>query len=392
MKFRIISLLLSFFICINFVFAANEPFIILIDAGSSGSRLHLFQIRPSRDLLDDTHFPVIRELMNIEAKPGIANYAEHPELASASLLPLINQAKDFLSSRESDLDKIPLYLLATGGMRLLPDEVQESAYEVIKNDLSSSGFDVKNVETISGQMEGVYGWIALNYLEGNFRTHHYHLNHVEELSEAVLDIGGASSQITFAVQKSNENSNLVPLHLGSLNFTLFSHSFLGLGFDQARHGVPNVACYPTGYSLNGSDSGTFNYSACYDAMIQFLLPYNIANGLSESPSNEFYHGISAPYYVMDFFHAKTIDDLINSVHDLCEKNTWAEIKAKNPQILEKYLSASCFEAVYLAALLTDTSAYHFPSTQTFHTLQTVNGNNVSWPIGAALYFAVNEVN
>ncbi|KAL0172789.1 hypothetical protein M9458_033100, partial [Cirrhinus mrigala] len=48
------------------------------------------------------------------------------------------------------------------------EEASNSILKDIKNYLSSLPFNFQNASIISGQEEGLYGWITVNYLKGNF--------------------------------------------------------------------------------------------------------------------------------------------------------------------------------------------------------------------------------
>ncbi len=48
------------------------------------------------------------------------------------------------------------------------EETSNAILKNIKNYLSSLPFNFQNASIISGQEEGLYGWITVNYLKGNF--------------------------------------------------------------------------------------------------------------------------------------------------------------------------------------------------------------------------------
>ena len=52
-------------------------------------------------------------------------------------------------------------------------------------------------QVIDGRMEGVYGWIAVNYMLGRFD--HNFVEHQRQPTVGALDMGGASTQITYEV-------------------------------------------------------------------------------------------------------------------------------------------------------------------------------------------------
>ena len=51
---------------------------------------------------------------------------------------------------------------------------------------------------IDGRLEGVYGWIAVNYMLGKF-DHTFHSSIQRPTTVGALDMGGASTQITYEV-------------------------------------------------------------------------------------------------------------------------------------------------------------------------------------------------
>ena len=92
----------------------------------------------------------------------------------------------------SDYEQVPVFLGATAGMRMLDPSLATTLIANARTNIKTWGFTTKDewINILSGEQEGVYGWVALNYLLGNFN---------EGATETVgaLDMGGASAQYTF---------------------------------------------------------------------------------------------------------------------------------------------------------------------------------------------------
>ena len=68
----------------------------------------------------------------------------------------------------------PLYILATAGMRLLAKEEQEGILSYLRNGINAQYpflFPEGNLEIISGRQEGIYQWLAINYVLGKLDHH-----------------------------------------------------------------------------------------------------------------------------------------------------------------------------------------------------------------------------
>jgi len=163
---------------------------IVIDAGSSGCRVHVYTIsqQPGQQL------PAV-ELPDKKLKksPGLSSFAKNPTDAGASLAGLLVFAKQHVPADEHQAT--PIRLAATAGLRLLPketsDTILDSCYTYLKE---NSKFLVTRdkISVISGRDEGAYGWLSINFL----------LNRLNGMSDAregtmgSIEMGGASSQVT----------------------------------------------------------------------------------------------------------------------------------------------------------------------------------------------------
>lgn len=139
------------------------------------------------------------------------------------------------------LPRTPVFVMATAGMRLLPERQRSDILTAIRDGLKkdhSQGFflfdDERQVGTITGEEEGLYAWLALNYLlhrfgdlkgpypTGGLDPHSYRVLPAQELhpyytkrspvlngdrrdilpplfpeTVGLVELGGGSSQIAF---------------------------------------------------------------------------------------------------------------------------------------------------------------------------------------------------
>ncbi len=195
----------------------------IIDAGSSGSRLYVYEIEKSSG--DFTIlYPSPEQEANSKGR-ALSSIANHSDSVRVFLSTMTSKY-----NRKDTVEQIPLYILATAGMRMLPKAKVDSIYEKINSQTAElNGFRLDTAMTISGRYEGFYAYIAANYKNGKLKFN----TSVPENSftsapapYGILEIGGASMQIAFAVDEQCENC----ISRGGVH--IYSKSYLGGGVDQ----------------------------------------------------------------------------------------------------------------------------------------------------------------
>lgn len=130
------------------------------------------------------------------------------------------------------------------------DEVLRSVEET----LQKLPFSYQGSRTLSGQEEGAFGWVTVNYLAERLKQvsvccqeclgerercpHLLTMTVFLQGSETTgaLDLGGASTQITFISDRfdgSESPNNAIMFRLYGNDYKLYTHSFLCYGKDQA---------------------------------------------------------------------------------------------------------------------------------------------------------------
>uniref|UniRef100_A0A3P9PDA0 Ectonucleoside triphosphate diphosphohydrolase 2a, tandem duplicate 2 n=1 Tax=Poecilia reticulata TaxID=8081 RepID=A0A3P9PDA0_POERE len=139
---------------------------IVLDAGSSHTSMFIYKWPADKQ----NGTGVVTQHSECDAKGGgISSYAGKPGEAAKSLEECMNHAlKEIPKSRQH---QTPLCLGATAGMRLLKlinRTESEQVLKEVRDKLSSYPFKFKEAKILSGQEEGAYGWVTVNYLLENF--------------------------------------------------------------------------------------------------------------------------------------------------------------------------------------------------------------------------------
>jgi guanosine-diphosphatase len=205
-------------------------YVVMIDAGSSGSRVHVYKFNNCK---------ATPHLLNEEfkmMKPGLSSFDTDTEGAAKSLDQLLEVAVKAVP--EEDQACTPIAVKATAGLRILGEEKANKILEAVRHRLETEWpFPVvaeDGVAIMDGADEGVYAWITANYLLGNIGSSE------KTPTAAVFDLGGGSTQIVFEptfkvpTERMEEGDHKYDLEFGNRHFSLYQHSHLGYGLNEAR--------------------------------------------------------------------------------------------------------------------------------------------------------------
>ncbi|KGL97454.1 Ectonucleoside triphosphate diphosphohydrolase 2, partial [Charadrius vociferus] len=206
---------------------------IVLDAGSSHTAMFVYKWPADKE--NDTGVVSEHSMCDVKG-PGISSYSSNPPAAGTSLVHCLNQAlRDVPKEKHTGT---PLYLGATAGMRLLNianPQASDAVLSAVAATLKSYPFNFRGAKILSGEEEGVFGWVTANYLLENFIKRGWLGEWIQPQKKTLgaMDFGGASTQITFETRDTIEDPrNEVMLKLYGQAYKVYTHSFLCYGRDQ----------------------------------------------------------------------------------------------------------------------------------------------------------------
>ncbi|MBA2651283.1 MAG: multidrug DMT transporter permease [Tatlockia sp.] len=365
-------MLLSFTVSAESTDCQQHKCIAVIDGGSTGSRLHIY----SYDVDQSQTAINIKELWSKKVKPGLSTLEPNQAAMNAYFKTLFTGAPKV---------KIPVYLYATAGMRLLAQPKQQQVYGMVKNWFSTQPqWQLRAAKTITGTEEGLYAWLMINYQLGT-------LNSDNKPYVGVMDMGGASVQIMLPVEnaESLNDSDLVQFNLYGRQRKLFVHSFLGLGQNEVTHQYLNSpSCFANDYELpNGLLANGDAYSCEREVSLltngvhrvnQLIQPVIAAN-----PMNQWFvlGGMAELVQSKPLqFESKqfTNEALLEQANTQVCQQAWSGLNAQYNN--NEYLYGYCLFPAYYYALIVE--GYGIPANQTINYLPSNQAGD--WSLGVVL--------
>ncbi|XP_043568806.1 ectonucleoside triphosphate diphosphohydrolase 1 isoform X3 [Chiloscyllium plagiosum] len=369
---------------------------IVLDAGSSHTALYIYSWPAEK--VNDTG--IVTEVDSCKVKgPGISSYWNDIEQAGKSLKMCLDKAKERVPEKQQYVT--PVYLGATAGMRLLRSQNQALAEQLMKSVqefIKTYPFDFQGVQIITGQEEGVFGWITVNYLMENIGKVNAGGN---PETVGALDLGGASTQITFVPgEKIESEESALKMRLYGKSYNIYTHSYLCYGKDQAlkllleklENGQGDKAVgRRSRISPEITDNGTI-LNPCFNK--GYIRTINVTE-LFNSPCTSAQHNIiqqmvriigtgnfdQCDRYIRSIFNFSVCTWSSCSFNGVYQPKVHGKFGVRNSfSINEKYLSENCFAGQYILSLLQN---YNFTSSnwKTIMFLKKIKGTNAGWTLG-----------
>jgi ectonucleoside triphosphate diphosphohydrolase 5/6 len=140
-------------------------YVLVLDAGSTGTRIHVYKFRATVDNENGDTFVLKNEIFK-ERKPGLSSFADDPNKAEDQINELLKIADQEVSRFKHR--STPLVLRATAGLRLLNETKQKLLLESVSNTFNKYGFyrPKMDIAIMNETEEGIDAWLTLVYLKG----------------------------------------------------------------------------------------------------------------------------------------------------------------------------------------------------------------------------------
>ncbi|XP_009574012.1 PREDICTED: ectonucleoside triphosphate diphosphohydrolase 8 [Fulmarus glacialis] len=408
----IIALVLSLVKIEDVTLPPTVKYGMVFDAGSSHTSLFVYEWDSDKE--NDTG--VVSQTLSCDVQgQGISSYANDPPKAGNSLRECLDKALLLREQNSSAADRVLAEVAKT--MREYP-------------------VAFKGARILTGEEEGAYGWITINYLLESF-TKYSPKAHTWVRPEAAnffgaLDLGGASTQISFMPEGSVINWNEASkFTLYGYNYNIYTHSYLCYGQNEmlkrlAKELIVESSsstrvdhpCYPKDYNetvllssfrtspcTNRSDprltlgdrnvtlEGRGNASGCL-AAIKKLFNFSACGQSQDCTFDGVYQprvsgqfiAFSAFYYNFKFLNlteGQSLAAVKETIEHFCTRS-WEDLSSsypkENPERLPKY----CANANYILTLLLDAYKFNETSWNNIFFQMKAGSADVGWMLGYML--------
>ena len=423
------------------------PFVVVVDAGSTGCRAHAFRVSPGASASAFTLEPAGAR---VKLETPLASLAgKSADEVAAAIGPMLDEIATRVP--RADIAETPVYVWATAGARALSDAQQSQLWRVVTQAVRArtdfflpapgSKSEANHFRTIAGAEEGYFAWLAANYVVGVDMTRVGSDDApLETETVGALDVGGGSAQfVALMASKHAEEpevetrKKIAAASLDALAESVYVRSYLGVGAAHAEARARKEAAAAA--KANGASEASFacgfkghvqetdgvaltgsgEYDACVELIAELTARKLEEDGEIVSPftlaapaaalgveSGRAFLGMSLLFHVTNFLHVAFPGALptfpkpsLRDVRDAGRRACGAEwstllrdvdgVDANTPA---DRLPGRCFDAALLVALLGDGGGFGFSEDERrVEFVDDVDGRNVEWTMGAAMALA-----
>ena len=264
--------------CLFIAFASSTTPVygVIIDAGSSFTRLQTYQW----DADDEQQLPLPVGEPGESATPLHLAYYQ-PEIVEQIFSQIMPAAVNAVP--EELQPSTTVYCFGTAGMRGITEDERKAVINATETYLRQNyKFRIAedSVDTLTPQEEGLYVWLAVNLVKDNFDD--------GKTTVPVAEMGGMSTCVVFETAATDEKyaKNMYQVAIFGKTFRVFCYSYEQLGIDEGEENYTNsiaqvvgrsmidAPCYPKEYeaSIQYLDiNGTGNYDECYKGLSESTL-------------------------------------------------------------------------------------------------------------------------
>ncbi|KAK4272286.1 hypothetical protein QN277_020867 [Acacia crassicarpa] len=237
----------------------SNSYAVIFDAGSSGSRVHVFHFDQNLDLV---YIGEDLELF-LQIKPGLSAYAQDPRQAAESLVTLLDKAESVVPRELRS--KTPVRVGATAGLRALEGDASDRILQAVRdllNERSLLKAEADAVTVLDGTQEGAFQWVTINYLLGNLGKDY-------SKTVGVVDLGGGSVQMAYAISETDAQNTpksldggdpyVKEMFLRGRKYYLYVHSYLRYGLLAARAEILKVSGDSENPCILAGYDGSYKY-------------------------------------------------------------------------------------------------------------------------------------
>ncbi|XP_068494625.1 probable apyrase 6 isoform X1 [Phaseolus vulgaris] len=392
-------------------FADSRPasFALALRAGPDALRLSVFHfLGPGLGLLAAAH--------SAAAAPG---FAAPPDALRGAVAELVRFAKGKVPRKE--WKNTVVRLAASEELEELGTEEAEKVLECCRQALKVSGFLFKDewARVVSGEEQGIFSWVAVNYALGN-------LGREPQETTGIVELGGASLQVTSAKLNKDLAHSLRTIRLSGVTYNLYTWSLPQLGQDvvwksleerlkyrefklSSKSSKRNIInpCIPRGYEYPQISNASYvkrlifqpagNFSTCRSEALSLLKrtedgclhpPCKITSSFFQLLGEQVSESFLYTSEILRMAPRTSLFQLEEAGRHYCEDH-WDTLKDQHNEIDYVDLLQYCFSSAYMLALLHDVLGIAMEEKSVGFGNQKIN-SHVDWTLGSFIVETMGE--